>query len=82
LPHLAVCHAARYHFAARLLNTAGIVERRWSFTVMSDAIDHVGVGFPTGAMYLLCLLLKPMTGEVNARFLSAGVDHRRQFHWY
>jgi hypothetical protein len=31
------------------------------------------VGFPTGAMYLLCLLLKPMTGEVNARFLSAGV---------
>ena len=31
------------------------------------------VGLPTGAMYLLCLLLKPMTGEVNARFLSAGV---------
>jgi hypothetical protein len=49
---------------------------------MSDAIDHVGVGFPAGAMYLLCLLLKPMTGEVNARSLSAGVDHRRQFHWY
>jgi hypothetical protein len=24
-------------------------------------------------MYLLCLLLKPMTGEVNARLLSAGV---------
>jgi hypothetical protein len=32
------------------------------------------VGFPTGAMYLLCLLLKPMTGDVNARFLSAGVN--------
>jgi hypothetical protein len=30
------------------------------------------VGLATGAMYLLCLLLKPMTGEVNARFLSAG----------
>lgn len=31
------------------------------------------IGLATGAMYLLCLLLKPMTGEVNARFLSAGV---------
>lgn len=31
------------------------------------------IGLATGALYALCLLLTPMTGAVNARFLSAGV---------